>query len=74
MEDTVETLRLRAEVAMLGSQLDLLLAERVHLNALLVDCGFSNGIATLIGTVEEVLEAGGVDAFGEGNFRASPDY
>jgi hypothetical protein len=67
-----EVLRLRAEVAKLGSQLDLLQAEREHLNELLIECGFPNGITTLIGTVKEVLEEGGVDAFGEGNF-ASPD-
>ena len=62
---------LRARVAVLESQLDLIQAERTHLNALLVECGFPNGIQTLMGTVEEVLEAGGIDAFGEGNLTSS---
>lgn len=67
-----ETLLLRSKVAMLESQLDLIQAERTHLHAMLIECGFSNGIHTLIGTVEEVLDAGGIDAYGEGNL-ASPD-
>ena len=67
-----ETLLLRSKIAALESQLDLIQAERTHLHALLIECGFTNGIHTLIGTVEEVLDSGGIDAFGEGNL-ASPD-
>lgn len=68
-----ELILLRSKVAALESQLDMVLAERSHLNVMLIKCGFLQGIPTLMKTVEEVLEEGSVDAFGEGNSRASSD-
>ena len=46
---------LKARVAGLESQVDLLEAELTHLNTMLVRCGFSDGITTLKETVEEIL-------------------
>lgn len=63
----------RSRLAALESQIDLLLAERSHLDAMLIKCGFAQGIRTLMQTVEEVLQDGGIDAYGEGNSLASPD-
>ncbi len=60
-----ELVCLRSKVATLESQLDMLLTERSHLNHLLLQCGFSDGILTLMKTVNDVIEAGGVDALGE---------
>ena len=57
-----EIIQLRSNVAFLESKLDLLLSEREHLNALLIECGFPQGIETLMSTVQEVLQAGGIDA------------
>lgn len=47
--------QLRARVAALESQVDLLEAELMHLNEMLVRCGFCDGIKTLKDTVEEYL-------------------
>ncbi len=49
------TNQLRARVAGLESQVDLLEAELMHLQQMLVRCGFSDGIKTLKETVEEYL-------------------
>jgi hypothetical protein len=57
-----EIIQLRSKVASLESKLDFLLAEREHLNSLLLECGFSQGIETLMSTAQEVLQAGGIDA------------
>ncbi len=46
---------LKARVASLESHVDLLEAELSYLNAMLVRCGFSDGITTLKETVEEIL-------------------
>ncbi|HEY2811328.1 MAG TPA: hypothetical protein VGJ00_08080 [Rhabdochlamydiaceae bacterium] len=54
MEDTIN--QLRARVAALESQVDLLEAEQVHLQEMLVHCGFPEGIRTLKATIEEYLE------------------
>ena len=47
--------QLKAQVASLESQVDLLEAELVHLNEMLVACGFPEGIQTLKATMQEVL-------------------
>ena len=44
------------KLARLESQVDLLEAELTHLHAMLVRCGFPDGIRTLKETVQEVLE------------------
>ena len=67
-----ELIKLRSKVAVLESQLDMLLAERDHLNKLLVRCGFLEGIQTLMKTVQDVLRSGELDAYDE-NSRASSD-
>lgn len=55
----------RAKVAVLESQLDLLLTERAHLNRLLIDCGFLEGIPTLMKTMEDLLKSGELDSSGD---------
>ncbi len=52
--DNTEKL-LKARVANLESQLDMLESELSYLNEMLVRCGFSDGISTLKETVEELL-------------------
>jgi hypothetical protein len=47
--------QLRARVAALETQVDMLESELTHLHEMLVRCGFSNGIETLKETVEEYL-------------------
>jgi hypothetical protein len=47
--------QLRARVAALESQVDLLEAELMHLHEMLMRCGFCDGIKTLKETVEEYL-------------------
>ena len=44
----------RARIASLESQLDLLLTERSHLNDLLIECGFLEGIPTLMKTMQDL--------------------
>lgn len=46
---------LNGKVASLESQIDLLEAELVHLNEMLMGCGFPEGIKTLKETMQEVL-------------------
>lgn len=55
MENTKE---LRSRVAALESKVDLLEAELVYLNEILMRCGFPEGIKTLKSTVEELLLEG----------------
>lgn len=62
---------LRSKVAVLETQLDMVLTERSHLNELLLKCGFSEGIATLMKTVAEVIDAGGVEAFEDDDIASS---
>ncbi len=50
------THELRARVAGLESKVDLLESELLDLNAMLVNCGFPEGIKTLKETVMELLE------------------
>ncbi len=47
--------QLLSKVACLESKNDLLEAELMYLNEMLVRCGFSDGIKTLKETVEELL-------------------
>lgn len=47
---------LQRRVAWLESRLDQTESELSHLNALLLDCGFPEGIRTLKKTIEELLE------------------
>lgn len=46
---------LRASIAALESKVDMLESELEYLNAMLVRCGFPEGIVTLKMTVEELL-------------------
>jgi hypothetical protein len=46
---------LKARIANLESTVDMLEAELIYLNEILVRCGFSEGITTLKATVEEIL-------------------
>ena len=46
----------RRAIAALESQVDLLEAELLHLNEMLVRCGFPEGISTLKETVAEYLQ------------------
>jgi uncharacterized coiled-coil protein SlyX len=46
---------LETRIAFLESHVDLLETELTHLNELLVNCGFPEGIKTLKSTVEELL-------------------
>ena len=71
MEEDVKSLRTR--VAVLESQLDMMLAERDHLNQMLITCGFMEGIPTLMKTVEEVLSSGELQEFDGENYIASSD-
>ena len=71
MEEDAKFLRMR--VAVLESQLDMMLAEREHLNNMLVTCGFMEGIPTLMKTVEEVLNSGELQGFDGENYIASSD-
>ncbi len=71
MEEDLKSLRTR--VAVLESQLDMMLAEREHLNTMLVTCGFMEGIPTLMKTVEEALSSGDIEAFDGGSSIASSD-
>ena len=52
-------------IAVLESQLDLLLTERSHLNRLLMECGFLEGIATLMKTMEDLLKNGELGSSGD---------
>ncbi len=65
--------KLRAKIAALETQLDVVLTERSHLNALLIKCGFLQGIPTLMKTVQDLLESGELDSYGEENPLASSD-
>lgn len=56
MDNTL--LQLRAKVASLESQVDMLESELIDLNDLLIRCGFSEGITTLKETVQEILSEG----------------
>lgn len=47
--------QLLSQIASLESKNDLLEAELMYLNEMLVRCGFSDGIKTLKETVEELL-------------------
>lgn len=49
--------QLKAKVAGLESQVDLLESELVHLNEMLVQCGFAEGIQTLKESMVEMLES-----------------
>jgi hypothetical protein len=55
----------RSRIATLESQLDLLLTERAHLNSLLVECGFLEGIPTLMKTMEDLLKNGELGSSGD---------
>lgn len=46
---------LKARLAALESKIDLLEAELTHLDHILRECGFPNGITTLKFTVEELI-------------------
>lgn len=46
---------LQTKVAFLESQIDHLETELFNLNALLMECGFPEGIKTLKSTVKEIL-------------------
>ncbi len=48
--------QLRAQVAQMESKNDLLEAELIYLNSLLIEVGFPGGIQTLKATAEELLE------------------
>ena len=48
--------RLRAQIAALESKVDLLESEITHLDDILRECGFPNGIMTLKSTVEELIQ------------------
>ena len=66
MKEVDELVSLRNKVAHLESHLDMLLAERAHLDKLLVQCGFVGGVSTLMKTVEEVINSGELEGgFGE---------
>jgi hypothetical protein len=52
-------------IAVLESQLDLLLTERYHLNRLLMECGFLEGIPTLMKTMEDLLKNGELGSSGD---------
>ncbi|MDN3506341.1 MAG: hypothetical protein P0S96_03830 [Simkaniaceae bacterium] len=54
MKDREEELQKR--VAWLESRLDQTESELAHLNELLLDCGFPEGVYTLKATIEELLE------------------
>lgn len=47
---------LQRRVAWLESRLDQAESELNHLNEMLLDCGFPEGISTLKSTIEELLE------------------
>jgi hypothetical protein len=51
-----------SRIAVLESQLDLLLTERSHLNRLLLECGFLEGIPTLMKTIEDLMKSGELDS------------
>lgn len=68
-----DTKLLKTRIAVLESQLDLMLAERDHLNRMLITCGFMEGIPTLMKTVEEVLSSGELQEFDGENYIASSD-
>jgi len=48
--------QLKARIAGMESQIDLLESELIDLNSMLVRCGFPEGIKTLKETVNELLE------------------
>ncbi|NGX38264.1 MAG: hypothetical protein K1000chlam2_01436 [Chlamydiae bacterium] len=48
--------QLQRRVAWLESRLDQVESELNHLNKLLLDCGFPEGVRTLQETIEELLE------------------
>lgn len=50
---------LQKRVAWLESRLDQAESELSHLNQLLVQCGFSEGVRTLKSTIEDLLEESG---------------
>jgi DNA repair exonuclease SbcCD ATPase subunit len=54
MNERIEELQRR--IAWLESRLDQTESELSHLNELLLDCGFPEGIHTLKATIEELLE------------------
>lgn len=49
---------LHKRIARLETELDMLQAELIHINDKLKECGFSDGIATLKETMEELLKEG----------------
>ena len=55
----------RARIASLESQFDLLLTERSHLNDLLIECGFLEGIPTLMKTMQDLLKNGELGSSGD---------
>lgn len=59
MKDIV---KLRAELALLQSKVDYLETDMCCLHDMLTRCGFPEGVKTLKETVQEILEAGGVDS------------
>ncbi|MDN3509506.1 MAG: hypothetical protein P0S93_05815 [Candidatus Neptunochlamydia sp.] len=59
---------LKARVAKLESQVDLLEAELTYLNGLLIEVGFPEGIKTLKATAEELL-AEGIPSFHEKHLK-----
>lgn len=54
MDNTLH--QLKARVASLESNIDMLESELMYLNDMLVRCGFPEGVATLKDTVQELLE------------------
>jgi len=53
--DNTNNNQLQATVAFLESKVDMLESELSYLDAVLMRCGFSQGIKTLKETVEEIL-------------------
>jgi len=52
---------MQSRIALLESQVDLLETELTHLNEMLINCGFPEGIKTLKATVEELLASESID-------------
>lgn len=51
---------LRRRVAFLESRLDQLESEFTHLNGLLLECGFPEGVQSLVVTIEDLLGGEGI--------------
>ncbi len=49
--------KLRAKMALLESQMDFMESEMTHLDDILKECGFPEGLKTLKTTIEELIAA-----------------